>query len=137
MFKKLTIALFGACLMSQVFAAPSTCPSTDLIKSMFPSTTMVERNKDDGSYIVGQVANYNTNDILAFAVFDIPASNEADALAKAKQAIPTLTGAPIPVYVPANKVYACLYDISYHYHALAFTGFKTNNVAGVMKFPKM
>lgn len=123
MMKYIMILAATLSLAQQVFAAP-VCPNINTIKSIYANASTVTFS--EGAYVVAQVADYGTNNVWAFGIFDIHAANQADALAKAKQAIPTLTGAPAPVYLAQRNLWVCEYGVGYNYHSIAYTGFRTN-----------
>ena len=114
-----------ATLSTSVFAAtlgPSSCPLVADIKSSMTSVNKAYYLTERKSYMVAQVSNYNTPHIWGFGIIDIDASTEAEAVSKAKEAMPTLAGTPRPMYVPTQGVWACLYSIGNGYRAIAANG---------------
>ena len=120
-----SLTLFIAlCFFSSAKAAeaPALCPTVAAIKQAGLSAVLKEESYK--LYAVYQVNKYNTPEMWGF-LMGVPfeqATSKGDAMNKARMALPTLTGDPIPTPVDdSHKQWYCLYDDDYHYVAIAAT----------------
>ncbi len=99
---------------------PLRCPSVDAIKAA--GLRMVERDDRNGFYVAVQVGNFDTNVKWAFGLL-VPmsdADSPQDALVKAREALPELSGEAEQGTYGGKTV--CQYDpLPNGYMAIAFT----------------
>ncbi|OGT55422.1 MAG: hypothetical protein A3F43_03785 [Gammaproteobacteria bacterium RIFCSPHIGHO2_12_FULL_42_10] len=101
---------------------PATCPAVNAIQHAGLLGVMEEKSYQ--VYAVYQISKYTTPETWGF-VIAVPinqATSKADAMNKAKAALPSLNGTPEPMPTDAsNRQWYCLYDNDYQYIAAAFT----------------
>jgi hypothetical protein len=133
-FGMITLAVLSAPVFAVVTTGPSNCPLAADIKSSMTSANKAIYITERKSYMIGQVSNYNTHFVWGFGIIDINAESEAEALTKAKEALPTLAGTPKPLYIATQSVWACLYSIGHGYHAIAISGnVDASNIANIAR----
>jgi hypothetical protein len=112
-----TLSLLSQPVLATQSSEPTQCPSVAAIKS-------VELNyaaQYSSRYNAINVNNYGTTQNWIFGIGDIPADSAADALYKAKTALTTLNGNPIPLYDSDDKRWICIYHNNNGYMSFAMT----------------
>lgn len=86
---------------------PEACPQVQAIKSVGFS---LSPHNDKGYYVVGQFDQYNTKETWLFAIPNIQATSDSDALSIAYKALDTLSSVSTPLAVESKNVWACMYQ---------------------------
>lgn len=112
---------------------PNRCPGLDAIKSA--GLMMAQRDDRDGFYVAAQIGNYDTNVKWVFGMI-LPisdADSTDEALDKAREALPDLSGEPDPVSYQGKWV--CMYDeLPNGYRALAITPVSMGQLSEVASY---
>jgi hypothetical protein len=132
----LATILFSAVQSLTAYAAPvpTQCPGVEAIKAA--GLASAERVDEDGGFAVGQVNTYGTPNNWGFVIF-VPytdAGSEQDALNKANQSLPTLTGGQGPIQNEGRWI--CTYSTANGYQAGALTPIPMNNIVRAIQFRK-
>lgn len=107
LFKLAIPALLSVGLISTAFASHQfACPTVAAIQAVGVATTF-GRN---GMYTVSQFDSFGTTEMWGFGITNVPAASNANALAKANNALTNLTFVSGPIFSNDIDVTACYYS---------------------------
>ena len=114
----LALPLMIGCLSTHAMPPkPASCPKVSSIKA----GGLGYSDLSNDGYVVLQLSQYGTKDTWVFGFSSIKATSKSEALDIGNKALATLSGSPIPLPVPSEDVWACLYQTSQGYTGIAFT----------------
>jgi hypothetical protein len=100
-----------------LLATPLVCPDVQSIQKAGLDYTEFH---NDTWVVAKKKQAYNTNDVWSFSILDVIASDEHDALEKAKKALATLSNPKGPILIKELNKWTCAYTIQ-EYKAIAIT----------------
>lgn len=110
--------LLSASFFNVAIAGSSACPSIGAIQNA--GFDLVGKMNKPGVWGALEKKNkYDTQDQWTFALLNVQADNESDAMAKAKIALSTLSFSRGPVEIPGK--FACYYNVGNTESAIAVT----------------
>lgn len=112
---------------------PETCPSLSALKGQ--AFFMAQKPQEAPGFVAISLGRYQTKDNWAFLMAFIEADTMLQAIMTANQYLPNISGAPAPMPIEEQNIWACIYDVDgTPYKAVAVTPLSdSSKAARIMK----